>query len=177
MSLDILDERTSDNAATPAVSASFDRAAVLEEIRALKKKKSAVILAHFYQEGDIQEIADYVGDSLGLAQHGAKVSADIIVLAGVLFMAETAKILSPEKKVLSPDLAAGCSLADNCPADKFEAFIKQHPGHTVVTYVNCSAEVKALSDILCTSSNAVKIIESIPRVECVQFTSNLHVRV
>lgn len=146
----------------------------VDEILALKKAKNAVILAHFYQEGEIQEIADYVGDSLGLAQFGAKVKADIIVLAGVLFMAETAKILSPEKKVLAPDLRAGCSLADNCPADKFAAFIKEHPGHTVVTYVNCSAEVKALSDILCTSSNAVKIIESIPRDKPILFAPDQH---
>ncbi len=147
---------------------------VADEIRALKKKKNAVVLAHFYQDGDIQEVADYVGDSLGLAQYGAKVTADIIVLAGVLFMAETAKILNPEKKVLCPDLKAGCSLADNCPADEFAAFIKKHPGHTVVTYVNCSAEVKALSDILCTSSNAVKIINSIPKETPILFAPDQH---
>jgi len=147
---------------------------VVDEILALKRRKNAVILAHFYQEGAIQEIADYVGDSLGLAQYGAKVKADTILLAGVLFMAETAKILSPEKKVLAPDLNAGCSLADNCPSDKFAEFIRAHPGHTVVTYVNCSAEVKALSDILCTSSNAVKIIESIPKEQPILFAPDQH---
>jgi len=145
-----------------------------DAIRSLKQKKRAVILSHYYQQSEIQEVADYVGDSLGLAQYGAKVDADIIVLAGVLFMAETAKILSPEKKVLSPDLKAGCSLADNCPADEFAAFIKKHPGHTVVTYVNCSVEVKALSDILVTSSNAVKIINSIPREQPILFAPDQH---
>jgi quinolinate synthase len=147
---------------------------IIQEIAALKKDKNAVILAHFYQEGEIQEIADCVADSLGLAQYGKKVDAQIIVLAGVLFMGETAKILSPEKKVLVPDLNAGCSLADNCPADQFKNFIAKHPNHTVVTYVNCSAEVKALSDILCTSSNAVKIIESIPKEQPIIFAPDKH---
>ena len=133
-----------------------------EEIYKLKKEKNAVILAHYYQEDAIQEIADYVGDSLGLSQKAAETDASIIVFAGVHFMAETAKILNPTKKVLLPDLNAGCSLAESCPPDEFEKFIKAHPDHTVVTYVNCSAEVKALTDIVCTSSNALKIIESIP---------------
>lgn len=135
---------------------------IIEEIQRLKKEKNAVILAHYYQEPAIQEIADYVGDSLGLSQKAAETDADIIVFAGVHFMAETAKILNPTKKVLLPDLNAGCSLAESCPPEAFEAFIKAHPNHTVVTYVNCSAEVKALTDIVCTSSNALKIVESIP---------------
>lgn len=155
-------------------SASSSTSDIAAQIQQLKKKKNAVILAHYYQTGEIQEIADYIGDSLGLAQYGAKVSADIIVLAGVVFMAETAKILSPEKKVLISDMGAGCSLADNCPPREFKAFIDAHPGHTVVTYVNCSAEVKALSDILCTSSNAVKIIESIPREQPIIFAPDRH---
>ncbi|MGB2129193.1 MAG: quinolinate synthase NadA [Flavicella sp.] len=132
------------------------------EINKLKKEKNAVILAHYYQEEAIQDIADFVGDSLALAQEAAKTDADIIVFAGVHFMAETAKILNPEKKVLLPDLKAGCSLADSCPPADFKAFTEAHPDHKVVTYINCSAEIKTLSDIVCTSSNAVKIIESFP---------------
>ena len=134
-----------------------------ERILELKKEKNAVILAHYYQEADIQDVADYVGDSLGLSQEAMKVDADIILFAGVHFMAETAKILNPTKKVILPDLKAGCSLAESCPADLFEKFTKAHPDHIVITYVNCSAEVKALTDIVCTSSNAVKIVESIPK--------------
>lgn len=133
-----------------------------EKILELKQEKNAVILAHYYQEADIQEIADYVGDSLGLSQEAAKVDADIILFAGVHFMAETAKILNPNKKVILPDLKAGCSLAESCPPDLFGAFALKHADHMVVTYVNCSAEIKAMSDIVCTSSNAVKIVESIP---------------
>lgn len=140
----------------------------------LKRQKNAVILAHYYQESEIQDIADYIGDSLGLAQEAAKTDADIIVFAGVVFMAETAKILNPSRKVLLPDLAAGCSLADNCPGDEFRRFLEKHPGHCVVTYVNCSAEVKALSDILCTSSNAVKVIQSIPAETPVIFAPDKH---
>lgn len=134
-----------------------------EKILQLKKEKNAVILAHYYQEEAIQEIADYVGDSLGLSQVAAKVDADIILFAGVHFMAETAKILNPKKKVILPDLNAGCSLADSCPPDLFQKFKEQHPDHIVITYVNCSAEIKALSDIVCTSSNALKIVNSIPK--------------
>lgn len=134
-----------------------------EEIKRLKKEKNAVILAHYYQQPEIQEIADYVGDSLGLSQKAAETDADIIVFAGVHFMAETAKILSPDKIVVLPDLNAGCSLADSCPPDLFREFVNKHPDHTVITYVNCSAEIKALSDIVCTSSNALKIVESIPK--------------
>jgi len=134
-----------------------------ERILELKKEKNAVILAHYYQEADIQDVADYVGDSLGLSQEAMKVDADIILFAGVHFMAETAKILNPTKKVILPDLNAGCSLAESCPADSFKKFIDAHPNHVVITYVNCSAEVKALTDIVCTSSNAVKIVESIPK--------------
>jgi len=132
-------------------------------IKKLKKEKNAVILAHFYQDPSIQELADYLGDSLYLAQQAAKVEADVIVFAGVHFMAETAKIINPSKKVLLPDLKAGCSLADSCPPNNFAEFRKQHPNAIVVTYINCSAEIKALSHIVCTSSNAVKVIESIPK--------------
>ncbi len=134
-----------------------------QKIIALKKQKNAVILAHYYQEPEIQEIADYVGDSLGLSQEATKVEADIILFAGVHFMAETAKILNPTKKVILPDLDAGCSLAASCPPNLFKEFIESHPNHIVITYVNCSAEVKSLSDIVCTSSNALKIVESVPK--------------
>jgi len=135
----------------------------VKEINRLRKEKNAVILAHYYQVPEIQDIADYVGDSLQLSQKAAETDADIIVFAGVHFMAETAKILNPTKTVVLPDLMAGCSLADSCPPDAFEKFTKAHPDHVVITYVNCSAEVKALTDIVCTSSNAVKIVESIPK--------------
>ena len=135
----------------------------VDEINRLRKEKNAVIMAHYYQTGDIQDIADCVGDSLALAQWAAKTTADIIVLCGVHFMGETAKILSPGKKVLIPDQDAGCSLADSCPADEFEAFVKAHPGHQVVSYVNTTAAVKALTDIVVTSTNAHKIVESFPR--------------
>jgi quinolinate synthase len=133
-----------------------------ERILEFKKDKNAVILAHYYQEAAIQEIADYVGDSLGLSQEAEKTNADIILFAGVHFMAETAKILNPTKKVILPDLNAGCSLASSCPPDLFKKFIDLHPNHLVITYVNCSAEIKAMSDIVCTSSNAIKIVESVP---------------
>ncbi len=135
----------------------------IEEVQKLKKEKNAVILAHYYQMPDIQEIADYLGDSLYLAQQAAKTNADMIVFAGVHFMAETAKILNPHKKVVLPDLLAGCSLAESCPPKDFSIFKTQHPNAIVVTYINCSAKIKALSDIVCTSSNAKKIIESIPK--------------
>lgn len=134
-----------------------------EQIIKLKKEKNAVLLAHYYQRTEIQEIADYVGDSLGLSQEAAKTDADIILFAGVHFMAETAKILNPSKKVILPDANAGCSLAESCPPDLFKKFTDQHPDHLVITYVNCSAEVKALTDIVVTSANAVKIVESIPK--------------
>lgn len=140
-----------------------------KEISKLRKKKNAVILAHYYQEAEIQDIADFVGDSLSLAQQAAKTEAEIIVFAGVHFMAETAKILNPKKKVLLPDLNAGCSLADSCPPKEFEAFKKKHPHHLVVSYVNTSAEIKALTDIVCTSTNAKKIIESIPKEQPIIF--------
>jgi quinolinate synthase len=139
------------------------------EIEKLKAKKNAIILAHYYQTGDIQDIADFVGDSLALAQKASSNSADIILFAGVKFMAETAKILAPDKKVLLPDLMAGCSLADSCKAVDFKKFIKDNPGRTVVTYVNTTAEIKALSDIICTSSNAVQIVESLPPEEKIIF--------
>lgn len=133
-----------------------------EQILRMKKEKNAVILAHYYQQPEIQAVADYVGDSLGLSQEAEKVNADIIVFAGVHFMAETAKLLNPKKKVLLPDLNAGCSLADSCPPDIFKKFIEAHPNHIVITYVNCSAEIKALSHLVCTSSNAEKIVNSVP---------------
>ena len=133
------------------------------EIEKLKKEKNAIILAHYYQEPDIQDVADYIGDSLGLAQQAAKTEADIIVFAGVHFMAETAKILNPSKKVLLPDLNAGCSLSDSAPPALFKAFKDKHPDHLVITYINCSAGMKSLSDIICTSSNAQTIVESLPK--------------
>lgn len=142
---------------------------LFSKINQLKEEKNAIILAHYYQEPDIQDIADFVGDSLGLSIEAAKTNADIIVFAGVYFMAETAKILNPTKKVLLPDLNAGCSLADSCPTEAFKNFIARHPNHTVITYVNCSAEIKALSDIVCTSANAKKIIESLPKDEPIIF--------
>lgn len=142
---------------------------LFSEIEKLKKEKNMVVLAHYYQEPDIQDVADYIGDSLGLAQQAEKTSADIIVFAGVHFMAETAKILNPAKKVLLPDLNAGCSLADSAPADLFKKFKEQHPGHIVISYVNCSAEIKALSDIIVTSSNAEKIVESVPKDQQIIF--------
>ena len=135
---------------------------VVEKIQRLMMEKNAVLLAHYYQEPEIQDIADFVGDSLQLANEAAKTEADIIVFAGVHFMGETAKIINPSKKVLVPDMGASCSLAESCPADKFEEFVNQHPDHVVVTYINASAAVKTLSDIVCTSSNAVKVINSIP---------------
>lgn len=140
-----------------------------EKIQRLKKEKNAVVLAHYYQEPEIQDVADFVGDSLGLSQQAAATKADIIVFAGVHFMAETAKILNPAKKVLLPDLNAGCSLAESCQPAEFTRFIHAHPGHTIVTYINCSAEIKALSDIICTSSNALDIINSIPREQPIIF--------
>lgn len=136
---------------------------LFEEIQKLKKEKNAIILAHYYQEADIQDIADYIGDSLGLSQEAARTDADIIVFAGVHFMAETAKILNPDKKVLLPDLKAGCSLADSCPAPLFAAFKAKYPDHIVISYINCSAELKTLTDIVCTSSNAEKIVASVPK--------------
>lgn len=135
---------------------------IFQEIDTLKKEKNAAILAHYYQEPDIQDVADYIGDSLGLAQKAEKTSADVIVFAGVHFMAETAKILNPNKKVLLPDLRAGCSLSDSCPPHLFKAFKEKHPDHLVISYINCSAGIKALSDIICTSSNAQLIVESLP---------------
>jgi quinolinate synthase len=132
------------------------------EINRLKKEKNAVILAHYYQTADIQDVADYIGDSLGLSQEAAKTEADLIVFAGVKFMAETAKILSPKKKVVLPDINAGCSLEESAPADKFKAFKANYPDAVVISYVNCSAELKTLTDIVCTSTNAIKIVESVP---------------
>ena len=142
---------------------------LFSEIERLKIEKNAIILAHYYQEPDIQDIADFIGDSLALAQKAQSTTADIIVFAGVHFMAETAKILNPDKKVLLPDLNAGCSLADSAPADAFRKFKEDHADHLVITYINCSAEIKALSDIICTSSNAEAIINSLPKEQKIIF--------
>lgn len=141
---------------------SFQKDDLISEIIRLKRQKDALILAHYYQIPEIQDLADYVGDSLGLSQQAEKTKSRMIVFAGVYFMAETAKILNPGKKVVMPDLDAGCSLADSCPSDQFQDFINHYPDHKVVTYINCSAEIKAMSDIVCTSSNAVKVINSFP---------------
>ena len=135
---------------------------LFQAIQDLKQDLNAVVLAHYYQESDIQDVADYIGDSLGLSRQAAATEADVIVFAGVHFMAETAKILNPDKQVLLPDLEAGCSLADSCPPQAFAAFKESHPGHLVVSYINCTAEIKAMSDIICTSANAVAIVEQIP---------------
>lgn len=148
------------------VDKSIDLKAAINE---LKKEKNAVILGHYYQKGEIQDIADYIGDSLALAQIAAKTDADILVMCGVHFMGETAKVLCPEKKVLVPDLNAGCSLADSCPADKFAAFVKEHPGYTVISYVNTTAAVKAVTDVVVTSTNAKQIVESFPKDEKIIF--------
>jgi len=142
---------------------------LIEKINTLRKEKNAVILAHYYVRPEIQDIADFTGDSLALSQEAARTDADIIVFAGVHFMAETAKILSPQKKVLLPDLEAGCSLAESAPADEFEKFVKAHPDYLVITYVNTTAEIKALSDITCTSSNAKQIVESLPKEQKIIF--------
>ncbi len=142
---------------------------LIQNIAALKKEKNAIILAHYYQESDIQDIADFVGDSLALAQWAAKTTADIIVLCGVHFMGETAKILSPDKRVFIPDMKAGCSLAESCPADEFGAFVHAHPDHTVISYVNTTAAVKAVTDIVVTSTNAKQIVDSLPENEKIIF--------
>ncbi len=142
---------------------------LFDDIRKLKESKNAVLLAHYYQEPAIQEISDFVGDSLALSQQAASTQADLIVFAGVHFMAETAKIINPTKKVVIPDLNAGCSLADSCPPDKFRKFIDSRPDHVVISYINCSAEIKTMSDIVCTSSNAEKIIESVPKDQPIIF--------
>src|ERR1035437_8457932 len=139
------------------------------EIARLKKEKNAVVLAHYYQEPDIQDVADFIGDSLGLAQKAQDTKADMIVFAGVHFMAETAKILNPTKKVVIPDLKAGCSLADSAPPVLFKQFKDKHPNYVVISYINCTAEIKALSDIICTSSNALKVIESVPKDQKIIF--------
>ncbi|MEI6885355.1 MAG: quinolinate synthase NadA [Bacteroidota bacterium] len=142
---------------------------IADKILKLKKEKNAVILAHYYQVAEIQDIADFIGDSLQLSQSAKNTDADIIVFAGVHFMAETAKILCPQKKVLLPDLSAGCSLADSCPPDAFRKFKEENQGHIVISYINCSAEIKALSDVICTSSNAVKIVESFSKEQKIIF--------
>lgn len=142
---------------------------IFTAINDLKRDLNAVVLAHYYQDPDIQDIADYIGDSLGLSQQAAKTDADVIVFAGVHFMAETAKILNPDKLVLLPDLNAGCSLADSCPPEEFAKFKAQYPNHLVISYINCTAEIKAMSDIICTSSNAVKIVNQIPQDQPIIF--------
>ena len=142
---------------------------LFHEIELLKKEKNAIVLAHYYQEPDIQDVADYIGDSLGLAQKAGKTEADMIVFAGVHFMAETAKILNPSKKVVIPDLHAGCSLSDSCPPPLFKKFKEKYPDHLVISYINCSAGIKGLSDIICTSSNAQKIVESLPAEQKIIF--------
>ncbi|MBK9536270.1 MAG: quinolinate synthase NadA [Flavobacteriales bacterium] len=147
---------------------------LVEGIQRLKKERNAIILAHYYQTPDIQELADFVGDSLALAKAADKTGADVILFAGVHFMAETAKILNPQRTVLLPDLDAGCSLADSAPPEKFKAFIDAHPDHVVVSYINCSAEVKAMSDIICTSSNAVRVVNSIPSEKPIIFAPDKH---
>ena len=158
---------SSENKTTPAIEVPFD---LEPKILRLKKELNAVILAHYYQESEIQDLADFVGDSLELARRAASTDADVIVFAGVHFMAETAKILNPDKLVLLPDLEAGCSLAEGCPAPDFKKFREMHPDHVAITYINCSAEVKALSDIICTSSSAEKIINKIPKEKPILFS-------
>jgi len=142
---------------------------MLEKIKELKQKHNAVVLAHYYQEPEIQDMADFVGDSLELSRKAAGTDADVILFCGVHFMAETAKIVNPKKKVIIPDLDAGCSLADSAPADEFGAWLKNYPNHVVISYINCSADVKAMSDIICTSANAKKVIESIPKDKKIVF--------
>ena len=142
---------------------------LIKEINDLKKQKNAIILAHYYQVPEIQDIADYVGDSLGLAQKAATTDADMIVFAGVHFMAETAEILNPDKVVVIPDMDAGCSLADSCPPDQFSEFKKQHPDHIVISYINCTADIKTMSDLICTSGNAVQLVESFPKDQKIIF--------
>jgi quinolinate synthase len=161
------------NAALAPVPSGLTDAELEDAIKRLKTERNAVILAHYYQESEIQDLADFVGDSLQLSQQAAKTNADVIVFCGVHFMAETAKILNPNKVVVVPDLTAGCSLADGCPAPVFKTWLEQYPGHTVVSYINCSAEVKALSDIICTSSNAVKIVKALQN-EKVVFAPDRH---
>ena len=142
---------------------------IAQKLSDLKTKKNAIILAHYYQVPEIQDVADYIGDSLGLAQKAVETDADIIVFAGVHFMAETAKILNPTKKVVLPDLEAGCSLADSCPPDRFASFKAKYPDHIVISYINCSAAIKTMSDVICTSGNAVKIVESFPKEQKIIF--------
>ena len=147
----------------------FSKEKLIDKIKTLQREKNAVILAHFYQISEIQDIADFLGDSLALAQNVYKTDADIILFAGVHFMAETAKILNPSKKVIIPDLEAGCSLADSCPPLEFNIFKKRYPNHIVVSYINCSAQIKALSDVICTSSNVIKVVESFPKEQKIIF--------
>ncbi len=166
MNIDVLEEINKKGFAEEEIDPTLD---LFAEIERLKKEKNAIVLAHYYQDPDIQDIADYIGDSLGLSQEAAKTDAGVIVFAGVHFMAETAKILSPGKTVLLPDVKAGCSLADSCPPHLFKKFKEKYPDHLVITYVNCTAELKALSDIVCTSTNAVQIVESLPKDQKIIF--------
>ena len=147
---------------------------LISKINELRKEKNAIILAHYYQLPEIQDLADFTGDSLQLSQQAAKTSAAMIVFAGVHFMAETAKILNPGKKVVLPDLSAGCSLAESCPPSEFKKFIEKHPGHRVITYINCSAEIKAMSDLVCTSSNAEKMVRSVPKEKPIIFAPDIN---
>ncbi len=158
-------------AAPPTLPPGLDLFAAIDRLR---RERNAVILAHYYQEPDIQDIADFIGDSLALSQQAERAQADVIVFAGVHFMAETAKILNPRRRVLLPDLEAGCSLADGCPPDAFAGFVARHPGHKVVSYINCSAHTKALSDVICTSANAVKIVASFPPEQPLIFAPDRH---
>lgn len=161
-------------ALAPRVLDPAERTRLRDEIARLKRERNAVVLAHYYQEADIQDVADFVGDSLQLSQQAAKTDADVIAFAGVHFMAETAKILNPTKKVVIPDLDAGCSLDESAPAAEFERWVKAHPRHVVVSYINCSAAVKALSDVICTSSNAEKVVRSIPEGTPILFAPDQH---
>lgn len=163
-----------DTAWRPAIDSLDPGLDLVAEIQRLKTELNAIVLAHYYQEAEIQDIADHVGDSLGLAQAAKSTDAEVIVFCGVHFMAETAKILNPDKLVLLPDLDAGCSLADRCPADKFGEWLEQYPDHAVISYINCSAGVKALSDVICTSSNAVRVVESIPADQPIVFAPDRH---
>ncbi len=164
--MNVNNELISDGFVNKEIDATMD---VIAEINRLKKEKNAIILAHYYQTGEIQDLADFVGDSLALSQKAAETDADIILFAGVHFMAETAKILAPNSKVIIPDLNAGCSLADSCPADEFKKFVEKHPDHIVISYVNTTAEIKTMTDICCTSTNALKIVDSLPKDQKIIF--------
>src|SRR6186997_976104 len=173
--MDVMTKKLSILADPPAAVGELPGPDEIEDaIRELKRERNAVILAHYYQESEIQDLADFVGDSLQLSQAAKKTEADVIVFCGVHFMAETAKILNPGKIVVVPDLKAGCSLADGCPAPQFSRWLEQYPDHTVVSYINCSAEVKALSDVICTSSNAARIVKALGKDTRIVFAPDKH---